>query len=34
VLTGADCVAPYGGAAIHDNRVWLEKVTVEQPEFA
>lgn len=25
VLTGADPVAPYGGAALHDNRVWLEK---------
>lgn len=23
VLTGADAVAPYGGAAFHDNRVWL-----------
>ncbi len=23
-LTGADPVAPYGGAAFHDNRVWLE----------
>ena len=26
VLTGADPVAPYGGAAFHDNRVWLRKV--------
>ncbi|MGO4571468.1 molybdopterin-containing oxidoreductase family protein [Microvirga sp. 2TAF3] len=26
-LTGADQVAPYGGAAFHDNRVALEKVT-------
>lgn len=25
VLTGADAVAPYGGAAFHDNRVWLRK---------
>ncbi|SIP94419.1 Anaerobic selenocysteine-containing dehydrogenase [Rhizobium sp. RU20A] len=25
VLTGADAVAPYGGAAFHDNRVWLTK---------
>lgn len=25
VLTGADPVAPYGGAAVHDNRVWLKK---------
>lgn len=23
VLTGADACAPYGGAAFHDNRVWL-----------
>ncbi len=25
VLTGADAPAPYGGAAFHDNRVWLKK---------
>ena len=25
VLTGADAVAPYGGAAVHDTRVWLRK---------
>jgi anaerobic selenocysteine-containing dehydrogenase len=25
ILTGADPVAPYGGAAVHDNRVWLSK---------
>lgn len=25
-LTGADPVAPYGGAAFHDNRVWIEVV--------
>ncbi|NTG40620.1 molybdopterin oxidoreductase family protein [Agrobacterium rhizogenes] len=25
VLTGADPVAPYGGAAVHDNKVWLRK---------
>lgn len=25
VLTGADCVAPHGGAAFHDNKVWLVK---------
>jgi anaerobic selenocysteine-containing dehydrogenase len=25
VLTGADPVAPFGGAAVHDNRVWLVK---------
>ncbi len=25
VLTGADAAAPHGGAAFHDNKVWLEK---------
>jgi anaerobic selenocysteine-containing dehydrogenase len=25
VLTGADQVAPFGGAAFHDNRVWLRR---------
>ncbi len=25
VLTGADAVAPYGGAAFHDNKVWLRR---------
>ncbi len=25
-LTGADPVAPFGGAAFHDNRVWIEAV--------
>jgi anaerobic selenocysteine-containing dehydrogenase len=24
-LTGADSIAPYGGAAFHDNKVWLRK---------
>jgi anaerobic selenocysteine-containing dehydrogenase len=24
-LTGADAAAPYGGAAFHDNRVWLRR---------
>jgi anaerobic selenocysteine-containing dehydrogenase len=24
-LTGADPIAPYGGAAFHDNRVWIQK---------
>ncbi len=24
VLTGADAIAPYGGAAFHDNRVWVK----------
>jgi anaerobic selenocysteine-containing dehydrogenase len=23
-LTGADPIAPYGGAAFHDNRVWIK----------
>jgi anaerobic selenocysteine-containing dehydrogenase len=25
-LTGADSIAPYGGAAFHDNRVWVRRV--------
>ena len=25
VLTGGDAPAPHGGAAFHDNKVWLEK---------
>ena len=24
-LTGADPIAPYGGAAFHDNKVWVRK---------
>ena len=24
-LTGADPIAPFGGAAFHDNKVWLRK---------
>jgi anaerobic selenocysteine-containing dehydrogenase len=24
-LTGADPIAPFGGAAFHDNKVWLKK---------
>ena len=32
-LTGADPIAPYGGAAFHDNRVALEKVA-QPPDFA
>jgi anaerobic selenocysteine-containing dehydrogenase len=24
-LVGADSIAPYGGAAVHDNRVWIRK---------
>ncbi len=27
VLTGADPVAPVGGAAFHDNRVWIQRAT-------
>ncbi|MBI4275623.1 MAG: molybdopterin-dependent oxidoreductase, partial [Rhizobiales bacterium] len=26
-LTGADAIAPYGGAAFHDNRVWIRPLT-------
>jgi anaerobic selenocysteine-containing dehydrogenase len=26
-LTGSDSIAPFGGAAFHDNRVWLRKPT-------
>jgi hypothetical protein len=26
VLTGADQLAPFGGAAFHDNRVWIRPV--------
>ena len=25
-LTGADAIAPYGGAAFHDNKVWMRRV--------
>ena len=25
VLTGADTIAPIGGAAFHDNKVWVKK---------
>ena len=28
-LTGADSVAPFGGAAFHDNKVWLKKFAPE-----
>ena len=27
MLTGAEAVAPVGGAAFHDNKVWVKKVT-------
>lgn len=26
-LTGADSIAPYGGAAVHDNKVWVRRFT-------
>ena len=25
-LVGADPVAPYGGAAVHDNKAWIRKI--------
>jgi hypothetical protein len=25
-LTGSDSTAPFGGAAFHDNKVWLRRV--------
>jgi anaerobic selenocysteine-containing dehydrogenase len=28
MLTSGDAVAPYGGAAFHDNKVWVKKVSV------
>jgi anaerobic selenocysteine-containing dehydrogenase len=27
VLTGADAIAPFGGAAFHDNKVWIRKAS-------
>ena len=30
VLTGADSAAPFGGAAFHDNRVWLRPASVNR----
>jgi anaerobic selenocysteine-containing dehydrogenase len=27
-LTGADPIAPYGGAAFHDNKVWIKRATM------
>jgi anaerobic selenocysteine-containing dehydrogenase len=29
-LTGADPIAPFGGAAFHDNKVWLKKMDAER----
>lgn len=34
VLTGADSVAPYGGAAFHDNHVWLRRFEDEAKAVA
>ena len=31
MLTGAEAVAPFGGAAFHDNKVWLKKVSAAFP---
>ena len=28
-LTGADAIAPFGGAAFHDNKVWLKRIDTE-----
>ena len=28
-LTGADPIAPYGGAAVHDNKVWVRKARAD-----
>ena len=30
-LTGADPIAPYGGAAFHDNKVWIRKARCANP---
>jgi hypothetical protein len=29
MLTGAEAVAPVGGAAFHDNKVWIRKDAAE-----
>jgi len=26
-LTGADAIAPFGGAAFHDNRIWIKPLS-------
>jgi anaerobic selenocysteine-containing dehydrogenase len=31
MLTGAEAVAPFGGAAFHDNKVWLKKASAAIP---
>jgi anaerobic selenocysteine-containing dehydrogenase len=28
-LTGADPIAPYGGAAFHDNKVWIRRARAD-----
>ena len=28
-LTGADPIAPYGGAAFHDNTVWIQRARAD-----
>jgi anaerobic selenocysteine-containing dehydrogenase len=30
-LTGADTIAPYGGAAFHDNKVWVRRAKENPP---
>ena len=32
MLTGADAPAPYGGAAFHDNKVWVRLAAI--PHFS
>ena len=29
MLTGAEAVAPVGGAAFHDNKVWIKKADAD-----
>jgi hypothetical protein len=31
MLTGAEAVAPVGGAAFHDNKVWVKKAVPAIP---
>ena len=31
-LTGADSIAPYGGAAFHDNKVWIRRTSAWSDE--
>jgi anaerobic selenocysteine-containing dehydrogenase len=33
-LTGADAIAPYGGAAFHDNKVWIRRAEPEDGSTA